>query len=108
MGNVAATCRALKIDRSTFYDWKNSLPEFALAVAHVAENLLGLAENELLKLIKSGQTVPILFYLKTKGKSRGYVESPNVIQVQRTLGAYKPGDDPEEYIQKALEAAGSA
>ena len=67
---------------------------------------MDLAENELLKLIKAGQTVPILFYLKTKGKGRGYIESPTVLQVQRSLGDYKPGEtDPEEYIQKALESA---
>jgi hypothetical protein len=42
------------------------------------ESMLDMAEGEMYKKIKGGDTTMIIFYLKTQGKKRGYVEQHNV------------------------------
>ena len=42
------------------------------------ESLLDFAESQLLANIKNGDTTSILFYLKTQGKKRGYIERQEV------------------------------
>lgn len=42
------------------------------------ESLLDFAESQLLINIKNGDTTSILFYLKTQGKKRGYIEGQKV------------------------------
>lgn len=74
MGNVSEACNAIYINRSTFYRWCDADPDFRQAVDDVREGLLDMTEGELLKLIKKGDVTAIIFYLKTKGKKRGYVE----------------------------------
>lgn len=44
----------------------------------INERELDLTENKLLSQIKEGNTTAIIFYLKCKGKKRGYVEKSEV------------------------------
>lgn len=74
MGNVSEACESSNIARSTFYAWCEADSGFRQAVDDVREGLLDMTEGELLKLIKKGDTTAIIFYLKTKGKKRGYIE----------------------------------
>tara|TARA_B100000902_G_C26782407_1_gene655711 strand:+ start:272 stop:610 length:339 start_codon:yes stop_codon:yes gene_type:complete len=77
MGNVSKACKAAQISRQTYYDWMKD-DDFAGKVDEVKEGLLDFAEHQLLSNIKSGRTAEILFYLKTKGKKRGYIERQEV------------------------------
>ena len=77
MGNVSKACEATNISRQTYYDWMKD-KEFASKVNEVVEGLLDFAEHKLLSNIKDGKTAEILFYLKTKGKARGYIERQEV------------------------------
>ena len=43
-------------------------------IAEVVDETLDLAEGQMLKAIGDGNMTAIIFYLKTKGKNRGYVE----------------------------------
>jgi transposase-like protein len=73
-GNVAGACRAMNINRRTYYNWMEKHEEFKLTVEDITEALIDDAESGLQKLIKDGNVVAILFYLKTRAKSRGYIE----------------------------------
>jgi len=77
MGNVSKACETAQISRQTFYDWMKD-NDFAGKVDEVKEGLLDFAEHQLLSNIKDGKTAEILFYLKTKGKKRGYIERQEV------------------------------
>ena len=73
-GNVSATCASIGIGRTQFYNWKKEDPEFAEAVDSVADFCIDIVEQALMKNIEAGDTTAIIFYLKTIGKRRGYVE----------------------------------
>jgi hypothetical protein len=53
-------------------------PSVRQAADDARERMIDFAESKLYSKIKDGDTVSILFYLKTKGKSRGYIERQEV------------------------------
>lgn len=73
-GNATKSSEAVGISRRTYTNWKKTDPDFAAAIDAVDEEQIDIAESELNKHIKSGNLTAIIFYLKTKGKGRGYVE----------------------------------
>lgn len=73
-GIVLTACEAVNISRSTFYRWMKTDGEFAERVDEILEEQIDFVEGKLLKSIKEGDTTAIIFYLKTKGKKRGYSE----------------------------------
>lgn len=78
LGNITASCKAANIARSTYYEWMEKDPKFAAAVNELAEANIDFAESCLKQQIKDGNTTATIFYLKTKGKSRGYIETHEV------------------------------
>ena len=78
LGVVSAACQAVGVDRSTFYLYSKTDPEFAQAVKDVEEYALDFDESKAYQQIKEGNTSMIIFYLKTKGKRRGYIERQEV------------------------------
>lgn len=73
-GNISSTCNSLNMARSTFYDWCTKDKEFNKGVEDVKESLLDLAESKLMKLINDENVTALIFFLKTQGKKRGYIE----------------------------------
>ena len=49
-------------------------PSVAQAVVDAKEGMLDFAEGKLMEKIKAGDNTAIIFYLKTQGKARGYIE----------------------------------
>ena len=74
LGVVTAAAKKVGIHRTTHYLWVRTDPAYAEAVEQCGNAALDFAESELFKQIKSGQVGATIFYLKTKGKHRGYVE----------------------------------
>lgn len=72
--NVSLTCKSIGIRRSTFYKWLKEDEEFKEDILEMDEGDIDMAESALKRQIKDGNITAIIFYLKTKGKSRGYVE----------------------------------
>lgn len=78
LGVVSDACKTVGVDRGTFYNYINNDPEFAAAVAQSEETALDMVESKAYEQIKQGNTAMIIFYLKTKGKRRGFVERQEV------------------------------
>jgi hypothetical protein len=74
LGVVTAACKQVGIDRTTHYRWMEDDNDYKDAVNSITDIALDFAESRLHSRIKDGDTTSIIFYLKTKGKKRGYVE----------------------------------
>lgn len=77
-GNISISCEASGISRQTYYNWVKRDSDFAQECRDIEERNLDLAEMKLLSAIREGKTAELLFYLKTKGKQRGYVERQEI------------------------------
>jgi predicted transcriptional regulator len=74
LGVVTLACKQADIPRSTYYKWLKEDNEFAKSVKEIENIALDFAESQLHTQIKDGSTSATIFYLKTKGKKRGYIE----------------------------------
>tara|TARA_Y100000401_G_scaffold32952_1_gene24340 strand:- start:1833 stop:2183 length:351 start_codon:yes stop_codon:yes gene_type:complete len=74
LGVVTVACKSANIPRSTYYKWLKEDKEFADQVKEIENIALDFAESQLHSQIKNGNTPATIFYLKTKGKKRGYIE----------------------------------
>jgi len=77
-GVVTVACKNAEVPRSTFYKWVKEDKEFAKDVKDIANIALDFAESQLYKQIGKGNVTSTIFYLKTKGKGRGYVERQEI------------------------------
>lgn len=78
LGVIHPACMAVGIERKTHYRWLETDPKYKMAVEDIANIALDFAEGKLHTQIKSNNTTATIFYLKTKGKARGYVERTEV------------------------------
>lgn len=86
LGNVSKTCEMLGIGRTMFYEYYNNDLEFKGKIDDIKNIALDFVEDKLIGKIKDGDIVAILFYLKTQGKKRGYVERvENEITIQQPV-----------------------
>lgn len=74
LGIVTTAAKSAGIDRSTHYEWYNQDPDYQKAVNDIADIAIDFAESALHKQIQSGEVSSTIFFLKTKGKKRGYIE----------------------------------
>jgi len=73
-GIQAAAARKLGISRQAINKRVRGDAKLSAICDEVVEVNVDLAESKLLTAIKDGNMTAVIFYLKTKGKARGYVE----------------------------------
>ena len=78
LGHISKSCGQAGIARKTYYRWIERDVEFQEECDNVLEGLLDLAESKLLENIRNNDNTCIIFYLKTKGKKRGYDERQTI------------------------------
>lgn len=78
LGVVTTACKSVGIGRTTHYLWLEQDAEYRKAVDELQNMTLDFAESQLHKQIKEGNTTATIFYLKTKGKKRGYIERQEI------------------------------
>ncbi len=77
LGVVTTACKQVGIGRTQFYEWLKD-PLFKTEVDSIQDIALDFAESQLHQQIQGGNTSATIFYLKTKGKRRGYVERQEI------------------------------
>lgn len=100
-GIVSTACASIGLSRSTYYSWLNSDADFKIAVDEIQEVAIDFVESKLMEKIRGVEVLDkmkdseaityslppsdtaIIFFLKTKGRKRGYNERLLI------------GDDPE-------------
>jgi hypothetical protein len=75
LGIVTSAAKSVGIRRETHYAWLNEDAEYKEKVNSLSDVALDFAESQLHKQIQNGEVSSTIFYLKTKGRSRGYVET---------------------------------
>lgn len=73
MGIVSETAAQHNIHRNTHYLWMKN-PNYAKEVEDINEDCIDFAESKLQANINAGSSTDIQFYLRTRGRKRGYVE----------------------------------
>ena len=78
LGVVTTACKIVGISRNTHYLWMREDDEYNKEVNDIENMALDFVESQLFKNIKKGKTSEMIFYLKTKGKKRGYIERQEI------------------------------
>lgn len=101
LGVVTTAAKAIGISRETHYEWMRTDTDYKAKVDTLADVALDFAESQLHKQILAGEVTSTIFYLKTKGKQRGYVERQELTgadggPIQTALPAITVGGPPKK------------
>jgi len=78
MGNITMVSRTLNVDRTTVYNFMKKHPMVKAKLDEAREKMIDNVESKLYSKALDGDTASMIFFLKTQGKSRGYVERQEV------------------------------
>lgn len=78
LGVVTTACKNVGISRETHYKWLREDDSYKESVDDLVNVALDFAETQLHKQISKGNPTSTIFYLKTKGKNRGYIERQEI------------------------------
>lgn len=73
-GMITKAAILANCNRQTFYNFMEQHPELYDLRQEIEDTYLDQAESKLQDLIQEGNVAAVIFYLKTKGKKRGYTE----------------------------------
>lgn len=99
LGIVTAACKQVGISRVTHYEWLREDEEYKKAVNDISEVAKDFVESQLFKQIKDNNPTSTIFFLKTKGKDRGYIERTEVVHdlgIESTIIEWTKAPDQEE------------
>lgn len=100
LGVITTAAKKSKIDRATVYRWRDDDPDFDAAIKDIDEITLDFAESALHKQINGGNPSSTIFFLKTRGKRRGYFEYAEVQSTNVNLNTELTDEEKEEAISR--------
>lgn len=77
-GHVGKACIAAGVSRGTYNRWRKDDEDFCTQADEIKEFIVDNVEDKLMDNIDGGNVQSIIFYLKTQGKGRGYVERQEI------------------------------
>ena len=91
LGIVSIACEKTGLGRHNHYRWLRDDADYNAAYDEILESTIDFVETSLYKQIKNENTQATLFYLKTKGRKRGYnevieskvelIDKPDIIKI---------------------------
>jgi hypothetical protein len=105
LGIITSACNTVGISRETHYRWTRKDERYRKDCSNTDDVVLDFAESHLHKAMSSGNVSAIKFFLKTKGRKRGYVEFHRIEQTGKIeiTNKYDNMSD-EELINEAKKA----
>lgn len=73
-GNIAAIARRLGVSRGTIHNRMKDSPKLGVAIEDARESMIDNVESALYREVLAGNVTAMIFWLKTQGKRRGWVE----------------------------------
>ena len=114
-GIVVLACQKVKLSRTIYYNYINTDPEFAEQVNDIHEEAVDFVESKLFEKIngvtldKEGLTydlppsdAAIIFFLKTRGKHRGYVDKTEITNTNLNINV-EPTPEEAKRIKDAFD-----
>ena len=102
LGIVTTAAKQAGINRSTHRNWMRSDPAYAEAAREIEDIALDFSESHLMSQIRAGNITAIIFFLKCKGKRRGYVERQELTGADgRDLGLAPVIETKEQIAEEA-------
>jgi predicted DNA-binding transcriptional regulator AlpA len=78
LGIVTEACDKASLSRTQFYKWYKEDEHFKKQVDNIEGKFIDFAETHLKKQIENDNTQATIFYLKTRGRRRGYGDSLDI------------------------------
>ena len=77
-GNVSSVAKFFRMSRQTMHKYINDHPTVQQALEESREKMIDNVESALYSQALAGNTTAMIFFLKTQGKKRGYVERQEI------------------------------
>lgn len=99
-GFMSQAARSLGCTVTTICKYRDKYPEIKQAIDEEMEERIDKTETKLLQAIDEGNITAIIFFLKTMGKKRGYIERQELdlkgyIKIEDLLNAFDDEDKNE-------------
>lgn len=103
LGIVTTACLSVGIDRSTHYEWLKTDSDYKAKVEALDDVVLDFAESQLHKSINNGSDTATIFFLKTKGKKRGYIEKQEIINTNLNVEVQEVTEEMQNELLNTLK-----
>jgi poly-gamma-glutamate capsule biosynthesis protein CapA/YwtB (metallophosphatase superfamily) len=103
LGIVTTACKSVGIDRGTHYDWLKNDSDYKAKVEALDDVVLDFAESQLHKRINEGSDTATIFFLKTKGKKRGYIEKQEITNTNLNVEVQEVTEEMQNELLNTLK-----
>jgi hypothetical protein len=103
LGIVTTACKEVGIERQTHYNWLKDDPEYKAQVESLDDMVLDFAESKLHQSINNGSDTATIFFLKTKGKKRGYIEKQEITNTNLNVEVQEVTEEMQNELLNTLK-----
>ena len=103
LGIVTKAVEMVGIDRQTHYNWLKDDADYKAKVEALDDVVLDFAESKLHQSINNGSDTATIFFLKTKGKKRGYIEKQEITQTNLNVEVQEVTEEMQNELLNTLK-----